>query len=125
MRDHTSIRIGGRAALMLFPRSAGELCRAAACCRGLGSSPSSSERHQPPGGEGELPIVVIKTHGGLDGVCLAADGTVEAERAPCSPVGCVCSEHGLTGFEFAHGIPGSRGRRGCDERRRLRRGDDG
>ena len=111
MSGHTSFRIGGRAALMLLPRSAEELKRSFACCRMLGVMPLIvGNGTNLLVEEGELELVVIKTHGSFDGIRLLDETEIEAEAgALLSRIAVFAMEHSLTGFEFAHGIPGSVG----------------
>ena len=111
LRDHTSFRIGGRAALMLLPRTCGELERAALECRRVGVEPLILGRGTNLlVEEGDLDLVVLKTNGGPEGIRLAGENEIEAESgALLSRVANFALEQGLTGFEFAHGIPGSIG----------------
>ena len=107
---HTSFRIGGPAALMLLPKSESELSAALRCCAAAGLRPAIlggvTNVLAPDAG---LPGVVISTRGLRD--LRAAEGN--ALRAQCGVplarlAGFAC-RHGLSGLEFAQGIPGTVG----------------
>lgn len=107
---HCSFRIGGSAALMIQPSSAEEL---AAVCRFL------KERDENPFllGNGTnilfpdegLDRVVVQTCPNVGDICVEGR-TITAEcGATLSRVATAALNAGLTGLEFAHGIPGSVG----------------
>ena len=107
---HTSFRIGGPAAVMLLPGSGAEL---AAVCRFLyekGAAPFvlGNGTNMLFADEG-LDRVVVRTGPGAADVS-AKDGRVTAEAgATLARAASEAQAAGLTGLEFAHGIPGSVG----------------
>ena len=107
---HTSFRIGGPARLMALPCSAEEAAQAVRAARALDIRPvflgnGSNILAADEGYEGFL----IKTFDGLsaleerDGIITAGSGTLLSRLANFA------LERGLTGSEFAHGIPGTVG----------------
>ena len=109
MCAHTTFRIGGPARLMALPATAQEAAAAVQAARELDISPfflgNGSNLLVSDGGyEG----FVIRT-GGLDRLTRSGDSL----RAGCglllSRLASAALEGGLTGLEFAHGIPGSVG----------------
>ena len=60
--------------------------------------------------DGSLDFIVIKTYGGLNGIKLTDDTEITAESGVLlSKLASFAMERGLTGLEFAHGIPGTLG----------------
>jgi UDP-N-acetylmuramate dehydrogenase len=107
---HTTMGIGGPAAVMAFPRSADELRRALELRRELGVP------HRILGGGSNLVVVdegldelVVNTEA-LKAVTIRDDGTVTAE-AGANLINTVvrCGRAGWRGLESAVGIPGSVG----------------
>ena len=108
---HTTFRIGGPARLFCLPASenaliaALELCRAAGCrvyLLGKGSNTLFSDE----GFEG----AVISLGMGLDGVRAEGNGCLRAGcGASLAQVCLFAAKKGLSGLEFAYGIPGSVG----------------
>lgn len=106
---HSTFRIGGRADCAVFPKNERELIAAIAAAKtngvrytviGRGSNVLFSD-------EGYRGMVVFTS-----GLCeISVDGTTV--RAGCgaslTQVALAAAKHSLTGFEFAHGIPGSFG----------------
>lgn len=111
MRNHTSFRIGGPAEVLYLPKSQDELitlCRIVYDCGvrpliiGNGSNLLVDDAR--------LDIVVIKTNGGFGNVRLTGEAELTAESGVLlSQLAVFALEHGLTGLEFAHGIPGTLG----------------
>ena len=107
---HTSFRIGGAAEVLACPGSERELaavlrlCRQQEIpCRILGGGTNILA---PDAG---VPGIVISTRG-LDTLELNADGTITAGAGvPLALLAVFAQKHGLTGLEFAHGIPGTVG----------------
>lgn len=57
-----------------------------------------------------LPFPVIKTHGKAENIRLISETEIEADcGATLAQIAMFAMKHGLTGMEFAHGIPGSLG----------------
>lgn len=111
MWAHTSFRIGGPAALMALPRSAGEARTAIERAARLGVEPVYM-------GNGSNLLVadsgvrafVLKSFDGLGGISLEGGTTIVAESGVLlSRLAVFAMEHELTGMEFAHGIPGTLG----------------
>lgn len=110
MSKHTSFRIGGPVALMALPRTAGEAKAAVKTARELGIEPFflGNGSNLLAADEG-YPGFVLKPGGefdeiGEDGPALEAGGAVLLSRLSKRAM-----ELGLTGLEFAGGIPGSVG----------------
>ena len=110
MARHTSFRIGGPAALMVLPGTAEEAAAVVKTARELGVKPfflgNGSNLLVPDKGYDGF---VVKLSGELNRVreedgCLVAGGAVTLAR-----LAAVALEHGLTGLEFASGIPGTVG----------------
>ncbi|MCI8526248.1 MAG: UDP-N-acetylmuramate dehydrogenase [Oscillospiraceae bacterium] len=108
---HVSFRIGGPAAVMAFPRTEEHLAALLRFARDEGVPAvilGAGTNVLPP--DGGLDALVICLLGGLDTLRLLEDGRIEAGAgvtlARCASFAC---RMGLTGLEFAHGIPGSLG----------------
>ena len=110
MSRHTSFRIGGPAAVMLLPGRAEEL---AEVCRWLarrGTEPfllgNGTNLLIPDAG---LDRVVVKTSPGAGAVTVQGDRVTAEAGATLARTASEVLAAGLTGLEFAHGIPGSVG----------------
>ena len=110
MSRHTTFRVGGPAALMAFPQSSEEaaaVLRAAAELEiaplfvGNGSNLLVSDR----GVDG----FVVKTVDGLGDMWLDGDCICAGSGVLLSRLAVFARDNGLSGLEFAHGIPGSVG----------------
>lgn len=111
MRDHTSFRIGGPAALMALPRSEeqAEVCLGAAAELGIepfymgnGSNLLVSDRGTR--------AFVLKSFDGLGYFRREGEAVITAGcGAPLSRLAVFAMECGLSGLEFAQGIPGTLG----------------
>lgn len=111
MRRHTSFRTGGPAARMAFPKDAGEFLLALSCAPEGGPEPFVM-------GSGTN---VLAPDGGLDRLVINTREMRKLEPGPdpytiCAAAGCSLRQaaefactRGLTGLEFAHGIPGTVG----------------
>ena len=109
MSRHTSFHIGGPAALMALPKTREEAQAALAAAGALGIEPfflgNGSNLLVPDGGAERF---FIKT-AGLNW-CRWGEGWMEAGAGLTLARLAVCArDQGLTGLEFAHGIPGSVG----------------
>lgn len=111
MSAHCSFRIGGPVSAMAFPKSAEE-------CEYLAQLLAGFEIEPLVMGNGTnllvcddpLDIFVIKTCGGMSGAELLDETTIRAEAGiTLSRLAVFARSHGLSGLEFAHGIPGSLG----------------
>ena len=110
LAKHTSFRIGGPAEVLVCPRSEGELTAALAACRAEGLAPKilggGTNILAPDAG---LPGVVISTRG-LDALELTDNSLIVAGAGvPLARLALFAQKNGLTGLEFAHGIPGTVG----------------
>ena len=110
MSKHTTFRIGGPAALMALPKTAGEAKAAVKTARELGIEPFflGNGSNLLVADEG-YPGFIIKLTWDFDGIRevnrgLETGGAVLLSRLSNALVG-----RGLTGLEFAGGIPGSVG----------------
>lgn len=111
MERHTSFRVGGPVRLMALPRTAAEAELAAAAAREAGIVPfymgNGSNLLAADAGAEEF---VVKCFDGLDELRLLDETTIRAGSGVLlSRLANFALEQGLTGLEFAHGIPGSVG----------------
>ena len=108
---HTSFRIGGPAEVMAFPSSLAELqallrlsAQEGIRVRLLGAGTNILA---PDGGMRGL---VIVTSGALTGLSMPDAAHIEAmSGVTMARLACFARDNGLTGLEFAHGIPGTVG----------------
>lgn len=110
MSRHTTFRVGGPAALMALPTDRAQLIAAArlgreAGCRMLCVGNGSNLLIDDKG----LDAFVIKTAPQLNQCRVTEDKVVADAGALLVQVANAAADHGLTGMEFAHGIPGSVG----------------
>jgi UDP-N-acetylmuramate dehydrogenase len=114
MSAHTSFRIGGPVTAMVLPKNEGELCAVIARSRAAGVAPVViGNGTNLLASDGALDLLVVKTHDGL-GHMSAADGVVTAGSGVLlSRLAQFALANGLTGLEFAHGIPGTLGGAVC------------
>ena len=110
MSGHTTLRIGGPARVMYFPESAGELTELCRILHGLGVTPLIlGNGSNVLVCDAPMDIAVIKTTG-LCGLELSSEGEITAgSGVPLSRLAVYACQHGLSGLEFAHGIPGTLG----------------
>ena len=111
MSKHTSFRIGGPAEVMLFPKTPAELaeilkksslldCKIAIL--GAGTNVLAPD-------EG-LDGIVVCLKDAMDGIELLEDGRIRVMAGVTMTRAAVfAANHGLSGLEFAHGIPGTVG----------------
>ena len=109
MAKHTSFRIGGPAP-MAFPATIEELTELYCFCLENGHQPlilgAGTNVLAPDSGLERLVISTKELSGLLD----LGDGMIEAQcGVQLSRLACFARDLGLTGLEFAHGIPGSVG----------------
>lgn len=107
---HTSFRIGGPAARMAFPASGEQIvlltgfaadCGVRVFLLGNGTNLLAAD-------EG-LDALVIQMGEGLNRVSLDGETITAEAGVSLARLGVFAWQHGLTGLEFAHGIPGSLG----------------
>ena len=111
MATHTSFRIGGGAEVMAFPKSADELSLVLRACKDLNTIPAilgaGTNVLAPDDGMQGLVICLKDCLGGmeqLDATHIRVAGGVTMTRAAV-----FAANLGLSGLEFAHGIPGTVG----------------
>ena len=111
MKLHTSFRIGGDAKIFIFVKNPDELQKTICCCRenslnffviGNGSNLLVSDSG--------IFSVVIKLCGEFEEIKLVDETTIEAGAGTNLSAVCKAAlSNGLSGLEFAYGIPGSVG----------------
>ena len=109
--EHTSFRIGGNAAVMVFPKNEAELCACRKLLWELRIEPlilgAGTNVLAPDEG---VARVVICLKGALCGLRRIGESTIEAFAGEVlSRTALFARDCGLTGLEFAHGIPGTVG----------------
>lgn len=109
MSRHTTFRIGGPARVMVLPQNAKQATAAVRCARELGLEPFFL-------GNGSDLLVADRGYDGLVLKCGGMDQVREVNRRlqaesgiPLSRLAMAALGRGLTGLEFAHGIPGTLG----------------
>ena len=111
MSRHTSFRIGGPAAVMVFPRSVEELSKVRKILNEFRIAPlilgGGTNILAPDAG---LDRVVICLKDALDGLRLCEPSCVEAYAGvSMARTALFAKDAGLSGLEFSHGIPGTVG----------------
>ena len=111
MSKHTSFRIGGPVEVMIFPKSREELSQVLRMCRCVDVKPAilgaGTNVLSPDEG---MKGVVICLKDALEGMELLNDTHVRIMAGVTMTRGAVfAANHGLSGLEFAHGIPGTVG----------------
>ena len=111
MNKHTSFRIGGPAEVMIFPKNKDELSGSLKLCKTIGITPAilgaGTNVLAPDAGISGL-VICLKD--ALDGMELLDDTRVKIMAGVTMTRGAVfAANHGLSGLEFAHGIPGTVG----------------
>lgn len=110
MSNHTSFKIGGPVRAMIFPQSVEEtayIIRLAqesgirALVIGNGTNLLVNDR--------PMDMLVIKTNDGLSDIRIDGDTITAGSGILLSKLAVFALNHSLTGFEFAHGIPGTLG----------------
>ena len=111
MKEHTSFRIGGEAPVMFVPERPETLAELCAALSDLGVRPLvTGNGTNLLIEDGELEFPVIKTMCGDDSAHLSGDAEITAPAGILlSRLAVFALQNGLTGFEFAHGIPGTLG----------------
>lgn len=107
---HTTFRIGGPARLMAVPPAAGQLQKVLVLCRRWEITPivlgNGSNVLAPDEGVNGLVIQLS----GLNGLARMGDTTLLCDSGvPLARLALFAQQNGLTGLEFAHGIPGTLG----------------
>ena len=110
MAAHCSFRIGGPAAAMALPRSAEELAELCRLLRAAGVKPlliGNGTNILPP--DGRLDRFVAGTCPAAGSVSVSGREVIAGCGATLAEAAAAAAQAGLTGLEFAHGIPGSVG----------------
>lgn len=110
MAKHTTFRIGGPVKLMALPKTEAEAVAVVQCAAELGVSPifignGSDLLVSDAGVDG----FVVKAVDGLGGIARAGDEITAGSGVLLSRLAHFALDQGLSGLEFAHGIPGSLG----------------
>jgi UDP-N-acetylmuramate dehydrogenase len=110
MKNHTSFKIGGPVRAMFFPNNAAALTELYVLLSGLGVRPAViGKGTNLLADDRALDIVVINTTG-LNDLTRASDTEIVASAGVLlSKLAVFACECGLSGIEFAHGIPGTLG----------------
>lgn len=108
---HTSFRIGGPAAVMAFPETKEQVADCYRIAKAYSCRPillgAGTNVLCPDEG---LDTLIIETRTGLTGIHDLGNGVIEAEAGvTLVKLATFAQELGLTGLEFAHGIPGTVG----------------
>ena len=111
MLRHTSFQIGGPAAVMVFPETADQVAEVFRLSREFRITPivlgAGTNVLAPDEG---LDTLILETRTGLQEISCLGDGVLEAEcGATLTKLAVFAMEQGLSGLEFAHGIPGTVG----------------
>ena len=111
MSSHTSFRIGGEAEVMAFPKNTDELADILKQAKALGVKPrilGAGTNVLAP--DELLPGIVICLKDCLDGMELLGGDRIRVMAGVTMTRAAVfAANHGLSGLEFAHGIPGTVG----------------
>lgn len=110
MAGHTTFRVGGPVRLMAFPKSEAEAAAAVRAAHAVGVTPffmgNGSNLLVADGGyEG----FIVKAFDGLNTLKLDGETVTAGAGVLLTRLANFAQEHGLTGLEFAHGIPGTVG----------------
>ena len=110
MSRHTSFRVGGPAALMVCPKTAEEAAAAVKTAANMGVEPfflgNGSNLLVPDEG---VERFIVKSVPGLTDCTVDGSAVTAGSGMTLARLAVTAKEHGLTGLEFAHGIPGSLG----------------
>lgn len=110
MSKHTTFRVGGAVPLMALPRTAQQASTAVKIAAEEGITPfflgNGSNLLVPDDG---VDVFVVKTVNGLSDVSVDGETIIAESGVLLSRLAVIARDNGLTGLEFAHGIPGSLG----------------
>lgn len=111
LSKHTSFRIGGPAEVMVFPKDAEELSKALKTAALLGVKPRVlGAGTNILASDNGLDGMVICLKDCLNGIDLIKPATIRVSAGVTMTRAAVfAAKHGLSGMEFAHGIPGTVG----------------
>lgn len=111
MERYTTFRVGGPVRLMALPKEETELPVILRCCKENGTAPfflgkGSNLLVADEGAE----AFVVRLTGALDRLEMTGEDTLYAGAGvTLAQAASFAASHGLTGLEFAHGIPGTLG----------------
>lgn len=110
MADHTSFKIGGPVSAMVFPKTEEETACIIRLARDsgirtlvIGNGTNLLVSDKP------MDMLVIKTNDGLSNITLNDNVITAGSGILLSKLAVFALNNGLTGLEFAHGIPGTLG----------------
>ncbi len=111
LKKHTSFKIGGCVPMLIIPESTAAIAEIYSFFNTNGIPPLIiGNGTNILAKDTELPFPVIKTHGKSDSIRLISDTEIEANcGVTLAQLAVFAMNNGLTGLEFAHGIPGSLG----------------
>ena len=111
LSNHTSFRIGGPIRAMVLPSSEAQLIQTMQLLHEAGIEPLLiGNGSNLLASDHAIDRIAIKTHDGVSHVeRLAGDAIYASSGTLLSRVATFARDEGLTGFEFAHGIPGTLG----------------
>ncbi len=110
MSRHTSFRIGGPAAVMVLPNSTEELKSVCEIAKRFGADTLlMGNGSNLLVTDAPLPIIVIKTFDGMGRIEHKGNKIYAESGVLLSRLSVFAQQHGFTGLEFAHGIPGTVG----------------
>ena len=110
MSRHTTFRVGGPADVMLLPESGDQVARALQAARGLGVP-----AHVVGNGsnllvrDGGIRGLVVALGEGMSAICREGNVVTAQAGASLARVAAFAQSEGLSGLEFASGIPGTLG----------------
>ena len=111
LKKHTSFKIGGCVPMLIIPESTKAIADIYTYFKANGVTPLVIGNGTNILAEDcDLPFPVIKTHGKAESIRLISETEIEVDcGATLAQAAVFAMKHGLTGMEFAHGIPGSLG----------------
>ncbi|WP_409968112.1 UDP-N-acetylmuramate dehydrogenase [Bengtsoniella intestinalis] len=111
MAEHTSFKVGGNAGRMAYPVTVEQLVLLVHLATDCGARPMViGKGSNLLVGDGGLDRLVIDTTAALTGVTVLEGNRLQVQAgATMARMADVAQKQGLTGVEFAHGIPGSLG----------------
>ena len=118
LRNHTTFKVGGPVRVMFFPDSAAGIAEICYILDGFGISPLIMGNGSNILADDKLLDLAVVNTSGLNGIELITEaGSISPDYreikanagALLSKLAVFASENGLTGLEFAHGIPGTVG----------------
>ena len=111
MKNHTSFGVGGPVRAMFFPKNTEDLAELCSLLYRFEEAPLiiGNGTNLLADDSGPLEMTAIKTTG-IDGVTQTGETEITAGAGvPLSRLAEIALERGLSGLEYAHGIPGSLG----------------